>query len=312
MQEDFHKWLFDRRKSIEFLDVDLSKNQSEFLENIMFELEKNMVYYRELTDDFIISEALIQGRYDYRDKYPKGACFEITENVFKTALNNPKSVLSQIRDKGIVVKRVYGIMYDSFFQNGIEAGNRFVDLANDTWGEGGAKVKINLINDIDFKQIDSYEQMFEIMEKYWNAEIFPNHILPDIAPMFPYIIKLKGQIKFHSLHVANLLFSEVNTNFKMADNFLFNSKYSDKQMQSEDLDYFIKRLELTHFNDNNNLNLIYFSELNITDKNSFEKSYQNVKNRRNSFPDKQMFDNMIYNRAKSMIIDYNAGVKSSK
>jgi hypothetical protein len=256
-----------------------------------------MIGYRSLLDNEIIDYLVSTLNFQKINSFPVDCCSEITRFVFDESLNNNSS-LSQISDLGVVVKEVYGILNSSVFHSLIQIGDHILDVSQDALNKDNYPIKITHIDKIDFKQINSYIQMFEIMEKYWGFEIFPNHIIPQVAPILPYLIKYKDNVHFLDFHIKTLLYGEFKSDFSMANDFLFNSSYSEKELPKPLCENLLKSVEKRSeiFYKKKNISLVkeLFPKLILSKNDSFKDDYHSIIAQRNSFEDKEHFDKLLY------------------
>lgn len=177
-------------------------------------------------------------------KYPLGQCGEIRDWVFDTILKNSRdpdcqglNALQKFRSKGGYVKAVWGIQKDKYFQNMIQAGNLTIDCANDTVDINKPSVEILPIAESRFREIKSFEDYADVLQRYDGFEVFPNVYIPQVAPHYPMIfIGKDGRISFEegtgTLASRNILSlnQDTNTNFEMARKFIFESSFSKKRL----------------------------------------------------------------------------------
>lgn len=301
MNKRLYALLDSLRRSVEFQDFEYNQSQNKRLEEITPSLHQELSLARKRLDPEIIQFLIKQKRYNLSMQFPAGCCLEITNFIYEDALNNENSIISQLIKEGFLVKKIFGISNDSIFENMIQVGSKLVYLINDSYDQEKDKIQILNKNNANFKQVNSYNQMFKVMEKYWNAEIYPNHIAPEIAMIFPYFIKVNNQIKFHQLHIANLLHSEVKTDFFNTEEFLFNSAYSNKKIPKQELDYLVNRLKERSndmyklFKESNPLLLdLMFPDLKLVNQSDFKRTYHNIKKRRNQSNNKEDFDTLLF------------------
>lgn len=129
-------------------------------------------------------------------EYPIGCCMYIREAVIgviqssaleeKDAPQTQKSILTQIVET-LGVKRVWGVQNDQYFQNGIQAGNYFLDAANDTVDITQPKVVVSTIEEARFRDIRSLQDYLDISTKYNKFNFERNTAVPELAPLFPVI-----------------------------------------------------------------------------------------------------------------------------
>jgi hypothetical protein len=68
-------------------------------------------------------------------------------------------------------------------------GSLYVDVSNDTVTPTKPKVEILPFVDARFVPIRDFPHFIRIAQRYWKMEIFPNFLLPEIAPYCPLIYR---------------------------------------------------------------------------------------------------------------------------
>lgn len=307
----FYVKLDELRNTNKFLDVSLTASQIFHLRKKIPYLTSYLLSLRERLEPEIKESLITKNKQPLLNFFPKGCCLEISEVLFDYAIRDKSSPLFKLQKEGFVVKKVYGILRDEVFQNAFQVGNLLADVSHDTHSKGKHPIHIAPYSNVNFKEIDSYLNLFKIMETYWGAEIYPNHFAPQISLVFPYVIKSKGNIKFSQLHIPGILSSEVLTDFDMTTKFLFNSSYSSKKLDPIDLAYLTKRLELTSkkINYTNPILREFFPNLKITSEQDFKKGFDELKDKRFAFSSKELFDSLMFDYSSKIYLNYHRGVK---
>lgn len=128
--------------------------------------------------------------------YPLGQCLEITlavqdqlKAVDPTHLSGPARTghraLSQFLAARGTLRRVWGDLRGQYFQNALLIGSLYVDVSNDTVVITKPKVEILPFHLSGLSPIRDYHHFARIAERYWQVTVWPNHVLPDLAPSFP-------------------------------------------------------------------------------------------------------------------------------
>lgn len=170
-------------------------------------------------------------------KYPIGFCKEICDGVFTLLKRELKHTqfpglmaIKRFSLAGGRVKRVWGNLRHCYFQNAIQMGGLYVDVANDSVVPSKPKVEILPLDKADFYPVCDYVSYAQLAQKYWCAEVFPNRYLPQLAVLFPLILRYaNGKFKVHSPY-QSLLYQNLLSNFHLAEAFLFNSEWRDKRL----------------------------------------------------------------------------------
>ncbi|WP_202412100.1 DUF6447 family protein [Duganella fentianensis] len=129
--------------------------------------------------------------------YPLGQCLEITVAVQQllstfdpVTLKSPQaktgySAYRAFRRAGGDMRQVWGDLRGEFFQNAFQLGSLYLDVSNDTVTPTKPKVELIPFADARFVAIRDFEHFSQIARKYWDVEVYPNHVLPELAPYMP-------------------------------------------------------------------------------------------------------------------------------
>lgn len=127
--------------------------------------------------------------------YPKGRCLEITEAVqqeLTARLRRPsvpaERALAAFQSAGGVVRPIWGALRGVYFQNAMQMGGLYIDVANDTVTITKPKVEILPIEESGLKNIRDLHHYSEIAAKYWGVTAAANHVAPSLAPLFPVVL----------------------------------------------------------------------------------------------------------------------------
>lgn len=127
--------------------------------------------------------------------YPQGRCREIRDAVLALLLeraNAPRdpmdaAIASFIRSGGIG-KKTWGVLRDSYFQNAMQLGAWYVDVANDTVVPSKPPVEVLPAAEVDMVAVRDYAHFADIARRYWQAEVYRNTVFPRLAAFFPLIV----------------------------------------------------------------------------------------------------------------------------
>lgn len=133
---------------------------------------------------------------DRPDKpYPQGRCLEITEAVqqeMTARMRRPSApaerAMAAFQSAGGVIRPVWGALRGVYFQNAMQMGGLYIDVANDTVTVTKPKVEILPIDAAGLENIRDLHHFSEIAAKYWSVSAGPNHVAPHLAPLFPVIL----------------------------------------------------------------------------------------------------------------------------
>ncbi|EJW12432.1 hypothetical protein A33M_2003 [Rhodovulum sp. PH10] len=143
--------------------------------------------------------------------YPIGQCLEIARAARNRLRQMDGSGLTHRAARGFRALRafqraggafrlVWGDLRGQYFQNAFQLGTLYVDIANDTVVPTKPKIEILPFAAADFSPIADYQHFARIAARYWRHRIFPNHVLPEIAPFCPLIhVWPSGRIALHEI-----------------------------------------------------------------------------------------------------------------
>lgn len=162
-----------------------------FLLPVLPELETLFLAMRAETDEEMAANAFAR-----RDKaYPYGYCLEITRDVVTNlrarnarAHGSAARALSAFLKHGGVGTMVWGVLRDRYFQNAIQLGSLYVDVANDSVDPLKPKVEILPMVESGLELVRDIPHFALIAERYWGVRSYANTALPALAPLFPVII----------------------------------------------------------------------------------------------------------------------------
>lgn len=135
--------------------------------------------------------------------YPLGQCLEISRAVEQCltqlehlTINGPAAeghaALLAFMRAGGTVRQVWGDLRGEYFQNAFVVGTLYVDVSNDTVFSHKPKVEILPFNDARFVPVEDFWHFIRVANNYWQAGIYPNWILPSLAPYFPLVVAMPG------------------------------------------------------------------------------------------------------------------------
>ena len=141
--------------------------------------------------------------------YPMGQCLEISlavaqrlqQQVDPAALQLSEraaagyAAFSAFRKAGGQFRRTWGDLRGEFFQNAFQLGTFYLDVSNDTVTPSKPKVEILPFEQARFVPIADFRHFTRIATRYWQHAIYPNHLLPELAPYCPLIhVAPSGQV----------------------------------------------------------------------------------------------------------------------
>lgn len=135
--------------------------------------------------------------------YPLGQCLEISQaaerclsQLDQLIVNGPaaagQAALLAFMRAGGMVRQVWGDLRGEYFQNAFVVGTLYVDVSNDTVFSHKPKVEILPFNEARFAPVEDFWHFIKVARSYWQAEVYPNVILPKLAPYFPLLVASPG------------------------------------------------------------------------------------------------------------------------
>lgn len=135
--------------------------------------------------------------------YPLGQCLEIAQAVEKRLRTVAEAALPAEAAQGLrafkaflraggTLRQVWGDLRGQYFQNAFQLGGLYVDVSNDTVVPTKPKVEILPFREAQFIPIRDFGHFRQIARSYWQHEVYPNHVLPELAPHCP-LIHVGGQ-----------------------------------------------------------------------------------------------------------------------
>lgn len=132
--------------------------------------------------------------------YPLGQCLEISQAVMRLleqadlsavrlsdAAVAGQAAFAAFRKAGGAFRLVWGDLRGEFFQNAFQLGTLYVDVSNDTVTRTKPKVEILPFEQARLKPVADYRHFARISSRYWKHRVYPNHVLPELAPYCPLI-----------------------------------------------------------------------------------------------------------------------------
>jgi len=142
--------------------------------------------------------------------YPLGQCLEISQALLQrlsrldSAMLEPEAArgfqaLTQFVRQGGLVRQVWGDLRGDYFQNALLVGGLYVDVANDTVDPRKPPVEILPFAEARLAPISDFHHFSRVAERYWQARLYPNHLVPELAPYFPLMsVSSEGFIQLQS------------------------------------------------------------------------------------------------------------------
>jgi hypothetical protein len=128
-----------------------------------------------------------------RNRYPRGFCLPITTMALTRFVErglgpNPSEGFQAVwrfHEAGGVVGRIWGVLRERYFQNAIQLGSHYFDVANDTVDVSKPKIEHMPLAESGFRNIRSIADFVEIGERYWGCRLLPNLHFARLIPVVP-------------------------------------------------------------------------------------------------------------------------------
>lgn len=141
--------------------------------------------------------------------YPLGQCLEIALSVERKLREIKETSLPLHAHAGFRAFRaflrsggefrlIWGDLRRQYFQNAFQLGTLYVDVANDTVVPSKPKVEILPFHQADMVPVEDFLHFATLAGRYWHDRVYPNHVLPSLAPYCPLIhVGKSGRVKIH-------------------------------------------------------------------------------------------------------------------
>jgi hypothetical protein len=148
--------------------------------------------------------------------YPLGQCLEISSAVLQQLQQlrqMPQDGCSVLQGQaargwtalaaflraGGSLRQVWGDLRGEYFQNAFAVGTLYVDVSNDTVVATKPKVEILPFGDANLSPVADYFHFARIASRYWGDQVYPNHVLPELAPYCPLVhVTASGTVQLNA------------------------------------------------------------------------------------------------------------------
>ncbi|MDQ7032515.1 MAG: hypothetical protein Q9M37_07340 [Desulfonauticus sp.] len=243
---------YTRRKDV-VLSIKQDRLTRKYLMPYLDSIKKFFSYFRELYDEEI--KKLQQQKSDNVTKkhpystsineYPIGFCHLITDSVFKSVQKvGLESMFSKVfKTDEIVFKQIYVILDDKYFQNAMQLGSLYIDVANDTFDVKKEKIVVKHIRSVNYKNFRNYEIFAKVAEKYLNIKLYPNKYFPELYEIFPLIYFSKEYgYNFFDYNLSMFL-RDMASDFNLSDKFRQSDFYKNNELPEEGIRFLSKFVE---------------------------------------------------------------------
>ncbi len=145
-----------------------------------------------------------------RHPFPKGYCREITDAVLgrlerRIAVPDGPALaaLAAFRAEGGPIVPIWGALRERYFQNALQFGDLYVDVANDTVDVTKPKVEILPLDRSGLQTVSDIAHFARIARLYWGGEVWANTLFPRLAPVLPIVHRGPGgRLSLHPDSIA--------------------------------------------------------------------------------------------------------------
>ena len=131
--------------------------------------------------------------------YPVGFCRIIRDTVLERLRGDPS--WQSVMRRGVGVRDVFVILKGRYFQNAMQVGNLYVDVANDTVDRSKHWLEWSPLEDVPFENPGDLARLAEVAAAYLGCTVHPNTVFPLLAPVVP-LMAVRGGARVELLHVA--------------------------------------------------------------------------------------------------------------
>jgi hypothetical protein len=126
--------------------------------------------------------------------YPIGFCSVIRDFVHEGMLGLPE--VQHLLRSGVVLKKVFVILKGLYFQNAIQMGNLYIDVANDTVDPSKPWLEWMHVREVPYTNIGDLPTLISVAERYHQCRAYPNLFFPLLAPVVPLLaIRANGRLE---------------------------------------------------------------------------------------------------------------------
>jgi hypothetical protein len=131
--------------------------------------------------------------------YPVGFCRIIRDAVLERLRRDPS--WQSVMRRGVEVRDVFVILKGRYFQNAMQVGNLYVDVANDTVDRSKHWLEWSPVGDVPFENAGDLSRLGSVAAAYLGCTVHPNTVFPLLSPVVP-LLAVRGGGHVELLHVA--------------------------------------------------------------------------------------------------------------
>lgn len=142
----------------------------------------------------VSSDEAPEGQVSLAD-YPKGFCGAIRDRMFDRLLADAE--FRALAGRDVILKKVFVLLKGLYFQNALQLGNLYVDVANDTVDTRKPPVEWMPVGQAPYRNADDWPVVAEVGRRYYGVELYPNFHFPLAFPAVPWLaVRSSGRIDF--------------------------------------------------------------------------------------------------------------------
>lgn len=125
--------------------------------------------------------------------YPIGFCRQIRDQVWDRAIVDER--FQALLGRDVILKKVFILLKGQYFQNAVQLGNLYIDVANDTVWPDKPKLEWAPIPNVNFENVETWGRFANVARRYLRVELYPNRLFPFGFPAAPFFaIRPGGRI----------------------------------------------------------------------------------------------------------------------
>ncbi len=159
--------------------------------------------------------------------YPIGRCEPIARaalNLLPEAIRAPANPgMAVLRDfvlAGGEIRSIWGILRGRYFQNALQIGALYVDMANDTVDPKKPQIEIMPLATSGMESVRDIAHCATIAASYWETEVYANHVIPSLAPILPLLTAPPNQPPALQFACDYMIALMMRDGFRDAENWL--------------------------------------------------------------------------------------------
>ncbi|MFM8698556.1 MAG: hypothetical protein ACKOF7_07815, partial [Phycisphaerales bacterium] len=125
--------------------------------------------------------------------YPVGFC-QVIRAAGRARLRDDPEWRAIVR-RGVVVRDVFVILKGRYFQNAMQVGNLYVDVANDTVDPAKHWLEWAPVREVHYENASDIARIADVSSAYHGCSVHPNTVFPLLAPVVPLLaVRSNGRV----------------------------------------------------------------------------------------------------------------------